>query len=414
MKSLIIHADGRRTDLSGGVGPDTYAELETGRYSRTSPSLWCGSCGGSIYIRHGSTRTDELFGAHHNATDCTADLTVRKSRMSDEHKHQAEYHAKTAVRAGYTADLEVTTRGRTRVDVVIDGRIGIEVQRSALKKAAAVDRTARTISAGLTSVTWFTDRDGHPPWLGHVPAYRSTLSLDRWKEMPPLGTAAAAGLRKVEAVRCGTRTICPHQRSGSCGRFIAWPVAWNGLLVDNVVEGLAAGYIRPVRLGKQVQLLSTASIGLYEELTGIRLSYNPGAAKAALWPSAPEECDRLLSVPADAPAPVREWFEAELARVQQAREESQQSERDRLARLEQTERRQAVHEAGQHKYWDMQRKASQVREGMPQMQREPATIDDFLSSSQLCTRPGCHSGPRHKPGRTMDPSGLCYACRTGR
>ena len=171
------------------------------------------------------------------------------------------------MRAGYTADLEVTTKGRTRVDVVIDGRIGIEVQRSALKKAAAVDRTARTISAGLTSVTWFTDRDGHPPWLGHVPGYRSTLSLDRWKEMPPLGTATAAGLRMIEAVRCGTRTLCPHQRFGSCGRFIAWPVAWNGLHIDNVVEGLAAGHIRPVRLDKQVQLLSTASIGLYEELT---------------------------------------------------------------------------------------------------------------------------------------------------
>lgn len=174
--------------------------------------------------------------------------------------------------------------------MVIDGRIGIEVQRSALKKAAAVDRTARTIGAGLTSVTWFTDRDGHPPWLGHVPSYRSTLSLDRWKEMPALGTAAAAGLRMIEAVRCGTRTICPHQRSGSCGRFIAWPVAWNGLYVDNVVEGLAAGHIRPVRLGKQVQLLSTASIGLYEELTGTRLSYSAGPAKIALPSSDPEEC----------------------------------------------------------------------------------------------------------------------------
>lgn len=55
-----------------------------------------------------------------------------------------------------------------------------------------------------------------------------------------------------------------------------------------------------------------------------------------------------------------------------------------------------------------------MREGMPQVQREFATIDDFLRNSQLCVSPGCRSGPRQQPGRTMDPSGLCYACRNGR
>lgn len=64
----------------------------------------------------------------------------------------------------HDAELEVTTTGRTRVDVVIDGSVGIEVQRSALSKAAALDRTARSVAAGLRSVTWFTaltsDRSG--------------------------------------------------------------------------------------------------------------------------------------------------------------------------------------------------------------------------------------------------------------
>ena len=69
----------------------------------------------------------------------------------------------------------------------------------------------------------------------------------------------------IEAVRCGTRTICRHQRSGSCGRFIAWPGRWRGLFVDDVVEGLAAGRIRPIRLGKHVELLSAASIALLLE-----------------------------------------------------------------------------------------------------------------------------------------------------
>ena len=134
MKYLIIHADGRRTNLAAAVDPDTYAELETGSYPRINPLLWCGSCGGSIYIRHGSTRTQELFGAHHQASQCKADLTIRKSRMSDEHKRQADYHAAAAERAGYAAALEVCTAGHTRVDVVIDGKVGFEVQRSALRK----------------------------------------------------------------------------------------------------------------------------------------------------------------------------------------------------------------------------------------------------------------------------------------
>jgi hypothetical protein len=56
MKAVIVHCDGRETDLSQAVDPATYAELENTRYSRRSPALWCGACLGSIYIRHGSRR----------------------------------------------------------------------------------------------------------------------------------------------------------------------------------------------------------------------------------------------------------------------------------------------------------------------------------------------------------------------
>jgi hypothetical protein len=338
MKSVIIHTDGRVTNLAAAIDADTYAELETGRYSRTSPALWCGTCGGSIYIRHGANRTGELFGAHHRATGCGADLTIRRSGLSDEHKYQAEYHAQAAEHAGSTAELEVRTTGQTRVDVVIDGRVGIEVQRSALKKAAAIDRTARSMAAGLASVSWFTDRTSSPQWTGHVPGYRTTMPTATWKTLPAHRTATAAGLRTIRAVRCGTERPCPHQRHGSCGRFIPAEDAWIGLYVDDVVEGLADGLIRPVRLGPNVQLLSVASIGLYEDLTGERLTYDPGLPRVALPPSDRVECALSLRMPSDAPAPVREWFEAELARVQAEREEREQAEREEQARREQAER----------------------------------------------------------------------------
>ena len=53
-------------------------------------------------------------------------------------------------------------------------------------------------------------------------------------------------------------------------------------------DGVIAEYrIRPVRVDKHVQLMSTESIALYEELTGVRLGYAPGPLKAALPPSRP-------------------------------------------------------------------------------------------------------------------------------
>jgi hypothetical protein len=259
MKAVIIHADGRRIDLSATVDPDTYAELENTRSPRHRPVLWCGGCGGGIYIKHGIVRKDELFGCHHHAGTCTETLVIRKSTMSDEHKREAEYHARAAERAGHVADFEVVTAGHTRVDVVVDGRVGFEIQRSAISKAAAVDRTARSVRAGLGTVAWFTDRSTAPPWNGHVPGYRTLVPVSAWQALPQPGTVGAAGLQAVEAVRCGTRRPCPHRRR-PCNLFIPWLAAWIGLHVDDVVTGLAENRIRPVRVDKYVQLMSTDSI----------------------------------------------------------------------------------------------------------------------------------------------------------
>ena len=288
MKSEITHTDGRRIDLAGFVDPATYTELERTRSPRLHPVLRCGGCGGGIYIKHGIVRKDELFGAHHDAGNCRETLVIRKSAMSDEHKREAEYHARAAEHAGYAADLEVATTGNTRVDVVVDGDVGFEIQRSALTRAAAVDRTARSVKAGLRTVAWFTDRTTSPPWAGHVPGYRTVVPASAWQALPLPGTVGAAGLQVIETERRGTRHV-PRL------------AAWTGLHVDDVVTGLAEGVIRPVRLGKFVRLMSADSVTLYEELTGVHLQYDAGKPKSrALPPSAPQECDRA---PAEPPQP---------------------------------------------------------------------------------------------------------------
>jgi len=421
VKSVIIHADGRRTDLAGMVDSATYAELENLRCPRHSPVLWCGGCGGSIYVRHGATRKDELFGAHHDRGDCTETLVIRKSLLSDEHKCQAEYHALAAQDAGHTADLEVTTTGHTRVDVVINGTVGIEVQRSALTKAAAVDRTARSVTAGLSSVTWFTDRGIAPQWTGHVPGYRAGTIPDGWKTVPPRGTATAAGLQIIEAVRCGTRSPCWHPRP--CTRFIPWLAAWNGLRIDDVVEGLATETIRPVRYGKYVRLLSASSIDLHEELTGIRLTYDAGHPKGRqLPPSLRQECERLLPVlsPSDAAPAVREWFDREAQRVQRHHEELEQREweeqqrqererreaHERHARAEREhERAERGREARAQAYAEMMRKAREQQEALTR-QAEQARENCLRYDREIrrrprqpahCDVPGCTAPGRLYP-----------------
>lgn len=100
-------------------------------------------------------------------------------------------------------------------------------------------------------------------------------------------------------------------------------------------RGLADGQILPVLLHRNIQLLSTASLSLYEELTGQPLpSYNPGQPETALAPSARQECDRLFQVPDNAPPSVRAWLEAEQQRVAKQRDRRDHALLEEMGRAE--------------------------------------------------------------------------------
>src|SRR5262249_51540555 len=156
-----------------------------------------------IYIRHGSVRKSELFGAHHDAEGCAETLTIRKSSpMSDEHKRMQEYHVTALTDSGHDAATEVRTSRGTQVDVVADERIGFEVQRSHLTARAAVARTGRSMSAGLECVAWCAETPS-AAWRGKVPGYQ-------WLD----NAQFQAGLPRPRSVRCTGVVSFRAERAG--------------------------------------------------------------------------------------------------------------------------------------------------------------------------------------------------------
>lgn len=213
--------------------------------------------------------------------------------MSDEHKRMAEYHAAAARVQGLDADFEVVTTGRTRVDVVIDGRIGIEVQWSDLTAGAAVRRTARSMKAGLESVAWCAGFYAREAWAGKVPGYQWLDNGQALREMPPPRSVRSRGLITF--------------RSGR-----SWRGGWEPVpepltvLVDEAVVRMAEGSIKPVMVGRNVQLVRADGIRLYEEMTGLQLTpYTAGlTAPRALSPSPEAPCERpAVHAPAPGAAP---------------------------------------------------------------------------------------------------------------
>lgn len=280
MKGEIRHKDSRVFDLALGVTASEYAELEgsQGKSHRNDPLWFCGGCNGGLYIVHGRLDPNQLFGYHFAAGTCKT-LTINK--MTDEHKREIEHHVLVIENLGSFAETEVPTAGRrTRVDVVADGRIGIEVQRSELTAGAAIRRTRASMTGGLEHVSWCTDLPGRmsPKWIGKVPGYRIMAGAHDWSMMtPPPRSVEAAGVSNVISE--------PHPFRRGVWRPKLDAVSET--LVDDIMAGLIDGSIKSVVYGKYVRLITSQGIALYEELTGDRLApFTPGSAPKRSLPSA--------------------------------------------------------------------------------------------------------------------------------
>lgn len=280
MKSVIIHADGRHVNLAGDIAPEAYAELEAtqGQGSRQKPLMFCGGCNGGVYVKHGYVQREELFAAHYQRGDCLETLAIGGPQMSDEHKRMQEYTVRAASDGGFDAGTEVRTTRGTRVDVVVDGRIGFEVQLSKLTAGSAVRRTARSIAAGLEQVAWIGESMS-VPWIGKVPGCQWLDNGQFLEGMPP-----------PQSVKCRGVYTFRAERSWRGG----WAPALEPLitLADEIVVRMAAGTIKPVMCGP-VQLVTSDGIALYQELTGKSLAPFQGSAPPlALSPAQEVECLR--------------------------------------------------------------------------------------------------------------------------
>jgi hypothetical protein len=204
--------------------------------------------------------------------------------MSDEHKRQAEYWVRAAEDAGWRAEMERTLPTGTRPDVLIHGPVvtGIEVQRAAMTRAGAVQRTKKAALAGVCDV-WFTDKEAYPRWVFRVPTVGQQPQA--WQYLPPRRAVLANGLRAFNAVRCqpGNLLTCLNG-GGWCGRYHP-KVEPRVVVLDEVASRVPAGEIVALRIGAMsgvrggVYLFPAESAALYRELTGksAELAFDPRA-----------------------------------------------------------------------------------------------------------------------------------------
>lgn len=297
VRSVIFYEPtGQQIDLGAPVDSMTFTWLE----SQNGYKFRCGACQTLLYMRHNPGHHDKLHGVHQADQGCQDVVVRRAAPMSDEHKRACEYHALAAQAAGLSADMEVTTSARTRVDVVVDNRLGFEIQHSGASIGAVRGRTKRSLESGLEAVTWFTDSQHDPLWYGLVPSYGSTMRS--WDYMPEPRSAIARGVRSIEAVRCSFDSM-PLGHRRPCGGYHPREVP-RSVLIDDVVTRMAAGEIVAAPIGKYVRLLDLPSFTLYQELTAG--TYQSGSMNVRRLAER-IECDRPpTQVPAAKVVPIQQ------------------------------------------------------------------------------------------------------------
>jgi len=206
------------------------------------------------------------------------------SRKSAEHQNEQDYCARPPQDAGMTVGQEVVVDGGV-LDVAITGCVvptDIEIQRYEQHSRKINNRTKTYYAAGYLPA-WFNDWGPRPRMLDSVPALGCNNPRIFSEGVPPRRAVTATGLRVVEARKCATfdnlLPRCPDGSRRPCGREHPVLTPALGLSVDDVVVGVPAGEIVPLRSWDgHAYLVHSSCFERYQHLTDGQGTWMPGSA----------------------------------------------------------------------------------------------------------------------------------------
>lgn len=262
-----------------------YEELASlhGQCDPTDPVLRCLGNKEPMYVwRHQSGR---YFVRHYPGGTGEKHYHGALATMSDEHRRQAEYSRRAAENSGYSAQLEVSTGGHTRVDVGVfseSGNIGLEIQRSALTIPQAQSRARKSFTAGWTTA-WISDRENDPAWMDRVPSARLTTRGGWDEQVLPPNTANVV--------------ITTFHRKRDRSKRLGWRYEREPktVLLDELAYLMPAGEIIPVVVGTRghVVLAEKAAAEVIDSCTFPGASkWNPSRESNEVFKEAPQSYSR--------------------------------------------------------------------------------------------------------------------------
>lgn len=192
------------------------------------------------------------------ASHFTRGIADHPTNESDEHKAYKERVAHAAEEAGFTVAVEdKSVDGRRRTDVLVRGHqqieIGWEIQLGWVSLESVRKRVGFARRDGITPL-WAAS-DGTREFIDRVPwALVPDFPWHRIKDDRDL--MVRGGVRQLSLYRCDfTRPQpCPVKGRGRCGRLHGEWISASGILLDDLVQGSAAGEYVPIILpGKRVR-----------------------------------------------------------------------------------------------------------------------------------------------------------------
>jgi hypothetical protein len=192
---------------------------------------------------------------------------------SAQHQWQQDYISRAAEDAGFAVDQEVTLPTGTRLDVQVEGTVGIvgfEVQHSFLSVPKVRNRTRKAASEGIPLV-WSADRK-NPDWAFKVPHIEANQLPHGFTERG--SWTITTGPRRIVSILCSPQNadlipMCqkPARHRNYCGTHHPMFEPIRGLRVDDIAQQVPAGELIPLDTNTKqgIVLVAPADVELWHD-----------------------------------------------------------------------------------------------------------------------------------------------------